>query len=95
MAVTPCDQISARGSSGWSLAQLAQQLAGALVARVGRLDDDLDDLVAALVGARVEHALLAQPELLAVLGALRNLQQRPAVDGRHFDLGAQRRFPDG
>ena len=28
------------------------------------------------------------------LRALRNLQQRPAVDGRHFDLGAQAGFVD-
>ena len=67
-------------------------LLGAFVLRLRRLDRHFHDLIAALVGARVQHALLAQPELLAVLGALRNLQQRAAVDGRHFDLGAQRRF---
>ena len=52
------------------------------------------DLIAALAGARIQHALFAQPEFLPVLGALRNLQQRAAVDGGHFDLGAQPGFVD-
>src|SRR5450759_6028662 len=65
------------------LGHLAQQFAGALVARFGCGDGDFDDLVAALVGAQVEHALLAQSEALGVGGALRDLQQGPAVNGRH------------
>src|ERR1035437_3789014 len=76
------------------LGHLAQQFAGALVARFGCGDGDFDDLVAALVGAQVEHALLAQSEALGVGGALRDLQQGTAVNGRHFDFRAQRRFPD-
>ena len=55
----------------------------------GRLQRDFDNLIAARVLARIEHTLFAQAELLAVLRALRNLQQRAAVDGGHFDLGAQ------
>ena len=53
------------------------------------------DLVAALIGARVQDAFFAQAEPLAVLRALRNLEQRAAVDCGHFDLGAERRFPHG
>ena len=52
----------------------------------------LHDLVAPLVLPRVQNAALAQPELLFVLRALRNLQQRAAIDGGHFDLGAQARL---
>ena len=40
------------------------------------------------------HAFFAQAELLSVLGSLRNLEQRPAVDGGNFDLGAQPGFVD-
>src|SRR5262249_14397485 len=49
---------------------------------------------AALIGAAVEHALFAQAELLAVLRSLRNLEQRSAVNCRHFDLRAQSCFVD-
>src|SRR5579872_7515831 len=55
--------------------QLPKELAGALVARLGSLDGYLHNLVAAGAGARTLHALFAQPEALAVLGALRNLEQ--------------------
>src|ERR1039458_370620 len=79
---------------GIQAGHFAEKLAGAFVARIGSCDGDFHDLVAALVGARVEHALLAEAELLAVHGSLRNLQQGASVDGRNFDLGAQRRFPD-
>ena len=54
--------------------QLAQQLAGPFVVRVGGLDSHFDDLIAALAGARIHNALFAQPEALAVFRALRNLQ---------------------
>src|ERR1035437_4364781 len=76
------------------LGHLAQQFAGALVARFRCGDGDFDDLVAALVGAQVEHALLAQTEPLGVGGALRDLQQGTAVNRRHLDLGAQSRLPN-
>ena len=72
--------------------QFAQQFLGALILHHRRLQHHLDDLIAARVLARVEYAPFAQPELLLVLRARRNLQQRLAVDGRHFDLGAQARF---
>src|ERR1017187_439275 len=79
---------------GVKLGHLLQEFAGALVARVGCGDSHFDNLVAALVGALVEHALLAQTEALGVGGALRDLQQGTAADGRDFDLGAQRGLPD-
>src|ERR1035438_4863201 len=79
---------------GVKLGHLAQQFAGALVARFGCGDGDFHDLVAALVGAQVEHALLAQTESLGVGGALGDLQQGTAVNGGHLDFRAQRRLPD-
>src|ERR1035437_8876762 len=75
------------------LRHLAQQLARVLVVRFRRLDGDLHNLVAALIGARIQDALLAQPEALAVRGSLRNLEERAAIDGGHLDFGAQRRLP--
>src|SRR5262252_1410584 len=80
------------GIFGMQFRQLAQDLPGALVLYVGRLDSNLHNLVSALIRARVQHSLFPQPELLAVLRALRHFEQRPAVDGRHFDLRAQPRF---
>src|ERR1019366_3482671 len=53
--------------------EFAQDFLGALVARFGCGDGDFDNLVAALVGALVEHALLAQTEALGVGGALRDV----------------------
>src|SRR4051812_2517860 len=79
---------------GVQLAQFFEQLARALVPRIGGLDHDFDDLVAALIRALIQHALFAQTELLPVFGALRDLEQRLAVDGRGLDFGAERRFPD-
>src|SRR5262249_11925043 len=54
-------------------------------------DLDLHDLVAAmtLLGRR-RNALFAQTEFLSALGAGRDFEMRAAVDGRHFDLGAER-----
>src|SRR5215467_14002067 len=63
---------------GVELAELAQKLLGPLVARRGGFDRDFDDLVAALVVAGVEHAFLAKAEALAVLRALRDLEQGAA-----------------
>src|SRR5271157_20551 len=79
---------------GIQAGQFAEEFAGALVARIGRYQGHFHDLVSALVGARVEHAFFAEAELLAVYGSLRNLQQGASVDGRNFDLGAERRFRD-
>src|ERR1017187_5882573 len=75
---------------GVKLGQFAQEFAGALVARVGCGDGDFDDLVAALVGALVEYALLTQTEALRVGGALGDLEQGAAIDGGDLDLGSQR-----
>src|SRR5690348_12705634 len=76
------------------LGNLAQQFPGLFISRLGGLDSDLDDLIAALPAALVQNALFPQAETLAVLGALRDLQQGAAVDGRHFDFGAKRSLPD-
>src|ERR1700691_2108593 len=75
--------------------QLAQNLFGAFVLNLGRLDGGFHNLIAALVGAGVEYAFLPQPELLPIVSALRDLQQGAAIDGGHFDLGAQPGFPHG
>src|SRR5581483_7799157 len=75
------------------LCQLAQQLFCLLVARGG--DDDLNfhDLVAAYaITRRRGYALFAQAQLLSGLRAGRNLEQRAAVDGRHFNLRAEAGF---
>src|SRR6185437_554847 len=61
----------------------------------------LNNFIAAHAVARcARHALLAQPQLLPGLRPRRNLQLRPSaaivcIDGRHFDLCAQRGFRNG
>src|SRR5579863_1750166 len=75
--------------------KLAQQFLGALVLHHGGLDDHLDDLIAASVLAGIEDAALAQPKLLLVLRAGRDLEQRFSVDGRNLDLGSEAGFGDG
>src|SRR4051812_11689510 len=76
------------------LAQLAQNLASALIPRLRRLDGHFYNLIAALSGTRICHTLFPHTELLPGFGSLRDLQLRPAIDRRDFDLGAQRRLPD-
>src|SRR5579871_1183969 len=76
------------------LGELAQNFFGALVMDLRRLDGDFDDLVAALVLARVEDAFFAQPELTAVGRAWRDLEQGTAVDGRDLDFGPEAGFAD-
>ena len=71
------------------ICHLAQEFARALVARRRRGDCDLHDLVAALIGALVEHAFLAQTEALGVGGALGNFQQGSPVHRRNFNLGTE------
>src|ERR1700730_15889225 len=73
---------------------LAQQFLGAFVMHLGRLNDDLDDLVAAGRGSRILHAFLTHAELLSVLSALRNLELRAPIDGGHFYLGAEASLVD-
>src|SRR5579863_10377983 len=73
---------------------LAQQFLGAFIVHLRSLHNDLDDLVAARRGSRILHALLAHTELLSVLGALRNLELRPAIDGGYLDRGAQASLVD-
>src|SRR5260370_17877648 len=77
------------GVFGIQLRQLPQDLLGALVLYLRRLNRHFHDLVAAFALARVHHALLAQTELLAIVRALRHLEQRSSVDGGHLDLGPQ------
>src|SRR5438128_5408574 len=74
------------------LRQFPQNLLGTLVLHLGGLDHNLHDLIAALILTRVEDALLAQAELLPALRPGRDLEQRAAVNGGHFDLGAQSRL---
>src|SRR5436190_5859833 len=73
---------------------LTKQFARALIARVGGSDGHFHNLIAALIGARVEHSLFAQAESLCIGGPLRNLQKGTAIDGRDFDFSSQRRLPD-
>src|ERR1700731_2068364 len=77
------------------LGHLLEQFPCALVAGFGCFDGNFYNLIAALVGPRVEDSLLTQPEALAVLGALRNFEQGAAVDSGYLDLGAERGLPDG
>src|SRR5438105_3442302 len=62
-------------------------------AQVGRrLDDRVDVHVAAQIGAQHGHALAAQAELVARLGARRHRHAGAvALDGRHLDRAAERR----
>ena len=59
---------------------------------IGCFQNHLDDLIAPRILAGVENAAIPQAELLIVLRAGRNLEQRLAVDGGHFDLGSEPRF---
>src|SRR5260370_28538298 len=77
------------------LSQLAQQLLGPLVLDLGSLDHHFHDLIAALVLARIENALLAQPKFPSVGRSWRDFQQRAAVNRGHFDLRAQAGLGDG
>src|SRR5215471_9474958 len=76
------------------LRELRKQFAGAFVPRVRGFDRHLHDLVAAPVAARVQNAFFAEAESLPVPGAVRDLEDGPAVDGGHLDLRAQRRLPN-
>src|ERR1700730_1322551 len=61
-----------------------------------RLDVDLDIHVAALTGAHDRHALAAQAELVAALGAGRDVDARHlAVERRHLDVAAERGLHHG
>ena len=85
-----------RGSSGLSRpsSRMISRLRSSF--RCGTSDLDGDDLVAALAGMlRALDAALAHAQLLPALRAGRNLQLRAAVDGGHFDLGAERGFGHG
>src|SRR5689334_17417153 len=76
------------------LGHLAEQFAGLFVPRLRRFNGNFYNLIPTLIGALAEHSLFAQTEALAILGALLNFEQRAPVDGGHFDLGAESRFPD-
>ena len=60
--------------------------------RVGNLDADLHQQVAAAVVSRVGHALALERKDLAALRAGRNPQLLAAVQRRHFDRRPQRRL---
>src|SRR5689334_5474377 len=72
----------------------AQQFFGALVLDHRSLNAHFHQLIAARSRTDVEDALLAQAEYLAVLGSLRNLEQRPPVNGGNLDFGPQAGFVD-
>src|SRR5215472_4431795 len=75
---------------GIQLRQLAQQLFCLLIPRHRHRDLDFYDFVTPhSILRRRGHALLAQPQLLSGLRPGGNLQQRPSVNGRDFDLPAQ------
>src|SRR6185437_12471059 len=65
------------------------------VAHFRRSQRDLHDLVALRALPCVGYAAISKTELLVVLRAWRNFEQRLAFDGGHFDLRAQAGFPDG
>ena len=71
------------------LGQLAEQffLPGGEVPR--GLDDDLDQLVAAAPAADVGHPPPLEPEHVAALGPLGDVQPVRAVEGGDLDLGAE------
>ena len=78
-------------SSAYSVEQLALALR-----ELGR-DDDVDEDVEVALRARppeVRHALAAQPDLGARLGAGLDLDLLVAVDGRHRDRRPERRLGD-
>src|SRR5262245_20401516 len=78
---------------GMELGQLLQQLTGFFVTGIGRFNRHLHNLIPALVRPRIQNALFTQTEPLSVASALRDLQNRPAVDGRNFDLRAESGLP--
>src|SRR5579863_7120133 len=75
------------------LRQLPQQFLRPLVARHGYGHSDLDNLIPAhAFFRRRRHTLLPQPQFLTRLRSRRNLQQRPPINRRHFNLRPQRRL---
>ena len=71
------------------LGQLAEQLLLAGGEVPGRLDDDLDQLVAAAPAVDVGHPAALELEDVAALGPLGDVQPVGAVERRHLDLGAE------
>ena len=74
------------------LAELFKQLALTLVQVDRRFHRYPAHQVASRATAHWGHALAAQAEQLAGLGALGNLQLDPTIEGRHFQLATQRRI---
>src|SRR5690606_28253387 len=72
-------------------AKLLEQLALTLGQVDRRFDRHAAHQVARSTAAHRRDALAAQAEQLAGLGAFRNLQLDPAIQGRHFQLAAERR----
>ena len=72
------------------LGEFLEQLALARGQAARRLDDHLDQLVAAPVAVKIDDALALEAQDLARLRAGRNLQLHFAFERRHFDLGAER-----
>src|ERR1019366_7547651 len=72
--------------------EFPQQFFSPLVLHHGGLENNAHDLISPRVLPRIEHAALAQTELLVVLRAGWNLEQRPGVDGGDADLGSEPRL---
>src|SRR5262249_1682645 len=73
-----------------------QQFTLSLAEFLRRLDQNLNVHIAGLFGAQHRHALALKAEAPPRLGAFRYLHATMvAVDGRHFDLAAQRRKDHG
>ena len=77
------------------MGEFAEDLFGSLIPQLwdGNLHgDDLITSMPLVCGGR--HTLLPHPQLLSALGAGRDTQLGPAVDGWHLDLRSQCRFVD-
>ncbi len=71
------------------LSQVLQQVA-LLRSEIGRSNHPRrDDLIATRAPAQVWHAFVSQPELLARLRSMRNLQRDLAIHRRNLDFGTQ------
>src|SRR5262249_29670207 len=76
--------------------EFVQQFTLSLAEFLRRLDQNLNVHIAGLFGAQHRHALALKAEAPPRLGAFRYLHATMvAVDGRHFDLAAQRRKDHG
>src|SRR6202035_5409544 len=74
------------------LGEFLEQFALARGQAAGRLDDYLDQLIAASVAVKIDDALALEAQDFSRLRGCRNLEFHFAVERRHFYLGADRRL---